>query len=454
MARDRRFVIAGVVAVAFLYYVNGVRWWRMIGIRESAVEKSDSSSIQTDESFMQTSIPYLPYLPVSSSLIPKDEPVDKIIEFEGTARAGQLAHQMIKGAFCGGALRGNHNRTLVNITFGCKDLYQSSGSGTGNFVAAFYGVRLAAYALGNIDVLLQCADAEETKRDLVLPWLTGFFPGVRHSIPFANRTNPTVQEACTHYNRISLGYKIPSMRYELRRMAIALVGIPDESHPSAKFAEAYLSSSNEQIPDGSTLQVAIKPLRQPLYNIELDDAVLHFRCGDLIASNHPSFGFIPFRSFSRHISPHVRSIGIVTQPFEATGMQQRPSERTPLKLDRCRLVVTEFAKHLQDHFPNARVTIRNNANETIALAFARMVMANQTVSPISSFSVIPVLSTFGTGYIRKPDYRKAPNQFLLHPDVEELLDNVFLIEEPVLMAAEVNKMWGENGTEVLDWFWS
>ena len=180
-------------------------------------------------------------------------------------------------------------------------------------------------------------------------------------------------------------------------------------------------------------------------------AVLHFRCGDLISSNHPSFGFMKFGSYSRHLDQNVTSIGIVTQPFDDHG-QAREYDGGESKQAKCKKVVYALVDHLQEKFPAARVAIRNDANETIALTFARMVMAKQVVIGITSFGVFPGIATFGTSYIRKPDYDKAPNRWLLRPKVEEVLDNVKLVEEPRLMAMSCRRMWKEDGSAVLDWF--
>ena len=109
---------------------------------------------------------------------------------------------------------------------------------------------------------------------------------------------------------------------------------------------------------------------------------------------------------------------------------------------------------LQEKFPKARVTIHNGPNETIALAFARMVMANQTIVGITTFGVFPAIASFGTGYIRKP-LKKGPNQFLMNPPIDQLADNVILMDEPnLLMAQTVRAMFQKpNGQDlVLEWF--
>jgi len=173
----------------------------------------------------------------------------------------------------------------------------------------------------------------------------------------------------------------------------------------------------------------------------------------LMFSRHPSFGFMKFSGFSKWISPSARSIGIVTQPFDVEG-QIRKEDSGASKMKKCKDLVMAFTEHLTEKFPNAQISIHNDVNETIALSFSRMIMANQSIVGISSFGVFPALASFGTGYIRKPDHRKQPNQWLLDPPVDVVFDGIKLIEEP-------NELWvGELGTlrnmggeqKVIEWF--
>lgn len=282
----------------------------------------------------------------------------------------------------------------------------------------------------------------------------GFFEKKVHSLPATKRANPTVEEACRNFYITPVGFELENMRFELRRMAIALVGIPNKDHSSATFADKYLWGDNMQPRrTGSQMQIpAPKRGDPPLFpDIELDDAVLHFRCGDLINSDHPRYGFMKFSGYSKHISPAARTIGIVTQPFDGVG-QQRGRDDDQSTGDRCRLVVALFVKHLQERFPGAKIRIHNDRNETIPLTFARMIMANQTVISISKFGGFAGVATFGTAYIRKPDFHEAPNLWLLYPRIESITENVFLIEEPRLMASQCKDMWGKTGVAVLEWF--
>jgi hypothetical protein len=129
------------------------------------------------------------------------------------------------------------------------------------------------------------------------------------------------------------------------------------------------------------MQLSVPARGEPplIPGVVLDDVVLHFRGGDLFNSNHPGFGFMKFSAFSKQISPDTKSIGIVTQPFDTSG-QYRKGDATVEKRERHRIVVMALVDFLGEKFPQARVTIHNGRSETIALAYARMVMANQTKS--------------------------------------------------------------------------
>jgi hypothetical protein len=257
---------------------------------------------------------------------------------------------------------------------------------------------------------------------------------------------------------------VPSIRYELRRMAIALVGVPHENHPAAAFAERYLWNSADA--DGnntgkndnadSTMQLSVPCWGEPplIADVVLDDVVLHFRGGDLFDSDHPGYCFMKFSAYSKRISPDTKSIGIVTQPID-TGGQHRSGDASSEKRQRHRIVAMALADFLKEKFPQARVTIHNGRNETIALAYARMVMANQTMVGISSFGVFPAIACFGTGYIRKPDFKKVSNRFLINPPIDQLADNVILMKEPNrLMARTVRRMFTRPTGQalVLEWF--
>ena len=178
------------------------------------------------------------------------------------------------------------------------------------------------------------------------------------------------------------------------------------------------------------------------------EGCLHFRCGDLIGSNHLSFGFMKFGSFSRHLPRDVRTIGIVAQHFDPSGQTRLYDGEA-----KCKQVVLAFVDFLQQEFQEATISIRNDTKETITLTYAHMVMAEHVVVGTSSFGAFPAVATCRTGYIRKPDYPKAPNRWLLYtPSIEEVVDNVKMVEEPKMMAVQCQKRWGKDGSAVIDWF--
>jgi len=55
---------------------------------------------------------------------------------------------------------------------------------------------------------------------------------------------------------------------------------------------------------------------------------------------------------------------------------------------------------LQREFPRAVVRVHNDPDETIALTYARMIMANQTFAVMSTFALFPAIANFGMGYIK------------------------------------------------------
>jgi hypothetical protein len=422
----------------------------------------------------------------------------KVIEWRGVKDMKSFMIRSWRGnKFCETMQRRKktHGRpTHLNITFGCQDVFSNIGSGAGKFLSAFYGVRLAASVLGDVSVQMTCPDAVKEQTSLILPWLMGSFPfrgGASHVVAdqrdvvmtssggirgsgseseggshiSKNASNrfqmPTIKEACGRYALCPIGRMLPDIRYELRRMAVALVGVPHENHPAAAFADRYLWNPKDSNDDNdlafsdNTMQLSVPDRGEPplIPGVVLDDVVLHFRGGDLFDSDHPGYGFMKFSAFSKCIPPNTKSIGIVTQPFD-DGAQHRKGDASSEKRQRHRVVVMALVDFLQDKFPQARVTIHNGHTETIALAYARMIMANQTIGGITSFGAFPTIASFGTGYIRKP-FDKGPNQFLMNPPIDQLADNIILMEEPNLLMARTVQIMFQDPTGqdlLLEWF--
>ena len=358
------------------------------------------------------------------------------------------------GELCQKILRSTTEKkpAVVQVTFGCRDLFLESWFGTGNFIMAFYILHSTALAIGDVNVSITCHDAFQERGTLILPWLTGWFPAEpkEQNQTAAALPGKSVVQKCRKLQKrrdklaAPLALRMDDIRFDLRRMAIALVGVPSSSssgggsHPARNFSTQTESSSRQY-----TLSVPATPI---LPHIQLDDAVIHFRCGDLMDSNNRRYGFLKFDSYARHISTEARTIGIVTEPFESTNTtQQRSFDSRPVTQERCRLVVHGLVDRLHERFPNATVTIHNQQDSTIASVYARMVMANQTISGTSTFSFFPAVATFGQAYVRRP---RDMGSWLKDPASRvELFDDV-----DWLTTSQVQRMWGTNGSAVLEWF--
>jgi hypothetical protein len=307
----------------------------------------------------------------------------------------------------------------MEISFGCQELYAQSGYGTGNYISLIYGLRLATAVHENVGLDFTCHDADATKASLIIPWLTGWYPPRSRTTP-SRYPQVSIDQGCSPYRTTHISLMYQEMQFDFRRMAIGLVGIPNENHPSAAFANEYLSVSSSKEDDANDartkMHLDVDPTN-PVFargSVDLDDAVIHFRCGDLMDSDHPNFAFLKFASYIQDISSEARSIGIITQPFakvsndtvdDTAGTnntslgQERWYDASSTTKDRCRTVVLAFVDFISERFPTSTVTIHNGPSETIALAYARMIMANQTVAGISTFGVFPVVASFGTAYL-------------------------------------------------------
>jgi hypothetical protein len=256
----------------------------------------------------------------------------------------------------------------------------------------------------------------------------------------------------------------------------------DQSLPKP-IKETYLISGNQQ--ERLHPNTNIIPL---LGNddIDFDDAVIHFRCGDLLSTNLPSYGFLTFNGYSRHIDPiKTRSIGIVTQPFRSSVSFNTTKSSIKKKLNdpsltiqereldtgniqqaqRCKTLVYALVDYLQEQFPNVTITIRNDPKETIALVYVRMVMAQQSIAVMSTFSTFPTLGTFGTGYYLRPRHIE-PSSWLVNPiypitaiynnnnNNNKNNNNIILFDEKnMLVGSQAKDLWDKYGdTIVLEWF--
>jgi hypothetical protein len=201
---------------------------------------------------------------------------------------------------------------LVNVTFGCAEYYHKSSIGSGNVLLALYMMRASFALLGNVELHFICHDAYETRSQLVLPWFTGTW---YFGAPITRNNHTTLQQeeaACAPFWGAVLDHVYRDMQADVRRMARALLVVggaggagggaaanrllvrgrsalaaadPIVSSPSSRSISSpmfvpHLSSSPKEEP--------------PLFNVDLDDAVIHFRCGDLLTSDLAGYGFWTF----------------------------------------------------------------------------------------------------------------------------------------------------------------
>jgi hypothetical protein len=376
----------------------------------------------------------------------------------------------------------NIDNTMYIISFSCNDLFKTYAYGTGNYMMAIYSLRRMAQMIGNVDISITCTDAEETKEKLILPWLMGNFPrtywydqnGINDNKQVDTVTSlcgnalipQLLPKTCRNYNPVHM---YEDIIFELRRMAIALIGTNTlkSTHPATVWTEQNLWESNNNIISQyknnqmqlSTPQRHDKPL---LSNIDIDDVAFHIRCGDIMMSQHPNFGFLKFQSYNKHLQStkfhnQFRSIGIITQPFSGQGrLRDRKGD------DRCRKVIYAFQKYLDNqnytyHTYNSdgtinelkvQVVIRNSPDEYLTTAYARLIMASQlVVIGSSSFSAFPAMASFAKEVYMQWD--------MLDPVLAKRIPTVQQMKEPFLTSADNQKLWSkDNGDTVIQWMMS
>lgn len=361
-----------------------------------------------------------------------------------------------------------HAPMVLQLDLDCTDILRTSAHGTGNWVQMIFMLRLAAAANASpiaqpdakrtVDLLFSCSERKIDGTEQVLPWLMGFFNATKEAeaLSIEWSADQLLDIDCPEraWGNIPVSLMVSHLRKDLRRMAVALVGAPsdDPNHPAHEFGKNIRAD-----PEGALYQLGY-PSKSLFSNIDLDETAVHFRCGDIMASSHAQFRFLSFEAYARRIDPSTRSIGIITQPFRDSNSTQsrRVDQADVFRASVCKEVVLAFRKYLQDRFPQSRVSIRNGKGETVALAYARLIMATKGsfAAPDSSFSVFPVLASFGQGYHIYPtklkDSHTLVNQWLL---ASGRLNNdkqvIFMNETNILHAPETLEM---KAAHIVSWF--
>jgi hypothetical protein len=120
---------------------------------------------------------------------------------------------------------------------------------------------LAAQFYSNVGFTFACHDAEESRRDLILPWITGSFPP---RSPSTTSKLANVSNICGNYDFAPVAHMYKEIQQDLRKMAIALVGVPGPHHPSADFVKEYKNERSHATNES-----------QPLHQLELDEIPLY-----------------------------------------------------------------------------------------------------------------------------------------------------------------------------------
>lgn len=255
-------------------------------------------------------------------------------------------------------------KVLVNMTIDCSLSF--TGLGTGNYMVALYEAFMATSYSG-VDFQFQCSQG--TKDHHILKWFEGCYAANRSNwLPY----NVTEEEICMwSMERIPLYVMGKEIQTGIRTMVRRAIGI-DGPPPIATEIET------------------------PAFGkITFDETVIHFRCGDVLYLARPrsDYGIVKFKEYRTILSNATKTIGVLTQPFESKHNRPEDENRT----QDCKRVVDSFISYLQRDFPNANITVRNNEQETLPLAYVRLAVATQSFIGLSSFSAFPLVGTYGEG---------------------------------------------------------
>jgi hypothetical protein len=128
-----------------------------------------------------------------------------------------------------------------------------------------------------------------------------------------------------------------------------------------------------------------------------DDAVIHFRCGDILTEkSQTKYGISSYHLYDQFLKDaSIQTIGIVTAPLGPKS--GRAHERKHAKT--CQALVNDMVSYLKQKYPSTTVSVRNDATETVVSAYSRMILASRTLCDSSTFCVFPAIATTGQGYV-------------------------------------------------------
>lgn len=310
-------------------------------------------------------------------------------------------------------------RPLFNLVANCSDIIIAVGSG--NWIGGFYMVRIAA-SLARVDLKFQCREGMQNHQKELLPWFTGYYRATDDDKWPLDFKPPTDEMVCNgYYDKIPLHLASHLIQSDMRRIAVAVMG-----------SQGYDTSSLDLNMIQSVMQqykIAAAPLAP---NVKLDEVAIHFRCGDVLGGAHRwDYGIIKLDEYKKQIFSHTKSIGIMTQSFDPSTLRRQDRR----KAKKCKQIVYVMVDYLRKVFPNASVTIHNGANDTLPVTYGRLVMANQTITSLSSFGIFPAMGTFGNGYFQKGN--RGINPF--NDRVPGVLRNTHVMNAPVMNTMQIRK---------------
>lgn len=320
-------------------------------------------------------------------------------------------------------IRHNQPPPLLRATFDCVAITTDNQLGTGNWITGFYAMRVAA-ALGMVDFEIQCKDGVRQDLHHLISWFTGFYPAPTEyqKWPY-DRPAPDDKSACSdRYYQLRIDSMAHEMQSDLRKLAVTLFG-----------SQSDLGWSHPSVPPNQSAMVP---------GVELDDVVIHFRCGDILGGvNRNDFGIIHFGEYLKWISNETSTLGIVTQPFNRTKFTRSADFS---KARDCRQVVTVLVGYLQSALPNTLIRVHNDPGQPLSVEYARMVMSKQLFVSYSSFGIFPAVATFGEGYFQKGNYGVNPWANV----VPKLLPNLHMMEAHRKTSAQIRR---EGLEETIKW---
>eukprot|EP00288_Rhodomonas_lens_P007729 CAMPEP_0177717202 /NCGR_PEP_ID=MMETSP0484_2-20121128/14909_1 /TAXON_ID=354590 /ORGANISM="Rhodomonas lens, Strain RHODO" /LENGTH=400 /DNA_ID=CAMNT_0019229267 /DNA_START=210 /DNA_END=1412 /DNA_ORIENTATION=- len=180
--------------------------------------------------------------------------------------------------------------------------------------------------------------------------------------------------------------------------------------------------------------------------LELDDAVVYLRCGDILKQPwHSGYGWVQYRVYADTLHPETSTIGIVTTPFENGVCRAKDCD---FRRD-CERIVGDLAAFLEWSFPRSRVVVRNGKEETVQHAFARMVLARQVICNPSTFCLYPTIASTGRGYIVAS--RLYPWVELLDRATRPEASIVQVLHQPFLSMSMIKKITGRVYNPAKPW---